>query len=289
MSQTIDDAVHGPTRDAPRERHAEPAAPTAPATMLRALVRHPLGLIGLIGTLAVLIVGLAAPWIAPHEPFDLVAPPLSPPSRAHPMGSDALGHDLRSQVLHGARTSLTVAVIVAVCVLVIGLTVGLVAGSRHGWVDDVLMRGAEIVQIVPRFFLALVVAALFGPGVVRIALLLGLTSWPTLARMVRSQTQSLVEQDFVVPRTRWARGASGWSYASCCPTSCPSPSPTSASSSRRRCSWRPASASSGSEIPTRSRGGSSPATPALPAHGVVARRVPRRLHRVDGPLAQPAR
>lgn len=161
------------------------------------LLRQPRGVIGLVGILAVVLVGATAPWLAPHGPFELVAPPLQPPGDAFPLGSDALGRDMVSQVIHGARSSLLIAAIVAPAVLTIGLLVGLIAGSVGGWIDDLLMRSAEVVQIVPRFFLALVVAALFGPGLVRLALLLGLTSWPTLARMVRSQTLSLVEQDFV--------------------------------------------------------------------------------------------
>ena len=106
------------------------------------------------------------------------------------MGSDALGHDLFSQVIHGARSSLLIAAVVSLFVLVIGTTVGLVAGSARSWIDDVLMRSAEVVQIIPRFFLALLVSAMFGAGTMRLALLLGLTSWPTLARIVRAETQS---------------------------------------------------------------------------------------------------
>ena len=143
-------------------------------------------------------IGLAAPWIAPNRPFATVAPPLASPSAAYRMGSDALGHDLFSQVIHGARSSLLIAVVVAIIVFVIGTAVGLVAGSARSWIDDVLMRSTEVVQIVPRFFLALLVSAMFGAGTLRLALLLGFTSWPTLARLVRVETQSLTEQDFVM-------------------------------------------------------------------------------------------
>ena len=173
------------------------AAPPAEATAFRRLARHPTGIVGLLGTAVVLGIGLAAPWLAPNRPFATVAPPLVPPSRAFPMGSDALGHDLFSQVIHGARSSLLIAAVVSVLVLAIGTTVGLVAGSARSWIDDVLMRSAEVVQIIPRFFLALLVSAMFGAGTMRLALLLGLTSWPTLARIVRAETQSLIERDFV--------------------------------------------------------------------------------------------
>ena len=167
------------------------------ASALARLVRHPTGLVGLIGTVLIASIGVAAPWLAPNRPFATVAPPLASPSKAFPMGSDALGHDLFSQVIHGARSSLLIATVVSLFVLVIGTTVGLVAGSARSWIDDVLMRSSEVVQIIPRFFLALLVSAMFGAGTMRLALLLGLTSWPTLARIVRAETQSLIERDFV--------------------------------------------------------------------------------------------
>ena len=165
---------------------------------LNRLVRQPTGAVGLVGTLLIVGVGLGAPWIAPNQPFAIVAPPLDPPTAAFRMGSDALGHDLFSQVIYGARSSLLVAGIVAGIVLVIGATVGLVAGSARSWIDDALMRSSEVVQIIPRFFLALVVSAIFGAGLVRLALVLGFTSWPTLARIVRAETQSIVQRDFVL-------------------------------------------------------------------------------------------
>lgn len=161
------------------------------------LVRHRTGLVGLIGTLTVVAVGVAAPVLAPNRPFALVAPPLAAPSRAFWMGSDALGHDLLSQVIHGARSSLFIAAVVSTLVLVIGVAVGLVAGSARAWLDDLLMRFTEVVQILPRFFLALLMSAMFGAGTTRLALLLGLTSWPTLARIVRAETQTLTGRDFV--------------------------------------------------------------------------------------------
>ena len=177
-----------------------PGAPldTSGRGALARLVRQPTGAVGLIGTLLIVGIGLGAPWIAPNQPFANVAPPLDPPTAAFRMGSDALGHDLFSQVIYGARSSLLVAGIVAGIVLVIGATVGLVAGSARGWIDDALMRSSEVVQIIPRFFLALVVSAIFGAGLVRLALVLGFTSWPTLARIVRAETQSIVQRDFVL-------------------------------------------------------------------------------------------
>ena len=147
--------------------------------------------------LGLLAVAVLADVIAPGDPFASVAPPLSPPSRAHWLGSDDLGRDLLSGVVHGARTSVVVTLTVTVIAALIGIAVGALAGSGGAGVDDWLMRATEAVQVVPRFFLAVVVIALFGPGLDRVVLVLGLSSWPATARVVRAQTLSLVRREFV--------------------------------------------------------------------------------------------
>ena len=184
--------------DAPDVRSETFDTPLTERGVLTRIIGSPMGFVGFAGCVTVALVGLAAPILAPHKPFAIVAPPLNPPSARFLMGSDALGHDLFSQVVHGTRSSMLVLVVVAVLVLCIGVAVGLVAGSSTRWLDDSIMRVAEIVQIIPRFFLALVVSSIFGAGLGRLAILLGLTGWPTLARIVRAETQSLVERDFVL-------------------------------------------------------------------------------------------
>lgn len=170
----------------PRRRHV----------LLRA-VRSPSGAVGGLITLVLVVVGVLAPLLAPTDPFAVDGPPLAAPSAAHLMGTDALGRDLLSGVIFGARTSLLVAAGVAVMVVVIGTAVGLVSGYFGGWVDDVLMRGTELFQVLPRFFLALVFIAFFGPGLDRLVLLLGLTSWPLLARVIRAEAFALRTREFV--------------------------------------------------------------------------------------------
>ncbi len=132
--------------------------------MLARTLRTSAGAVGAVLTTVLVTVGVLAPWLAPYDPFAVDGPPLSPPSAAFPMGTDALGRDLLSGVLYGARTYLVVAGSVALIVVVIGAAVGLLSGYLGGWVDDVLMRGTEIFQVLPRFFLALVVIAFFGPA-----------------------------------------------------------------------------------------------------------------------------
>ena len=165
--------------------------------MLRRVLRNPAGILGLVLTLGLAAVALFAAQLAPSDPFRTVAGPLQPPSGHHLMGTDNLGRDVLSGVIYGARTSTQVVLWVVAIAAVIGVVVGAVAGYRSGLVDDVLMRVTDLFQAVPRFFLALLVIALFGAGVDNLILVLGFTSWPLLARVVRADALSLRERDFV--------------------------------------------------------------------------------------------
>ncbi|WP_219415785.1 ABC transporter permease [Pseudonocardia nigra] len=171
-------------------------APAAPGLLTRVL-SSPSGSIGSMLVGLVVLTAAFAPLIAPADPFAITGPSLAPPSAAHPMGTDALGRDLLSGIVHGARTSVLVAGSVGVLVLIIGGTVGTVAGYRGGRVDDLLMRATEFVQVLPVFFLAIVVIALFGPGLDRLVLVLGLASWELLARVVRAEVLALRRREFV--------------------------------------------------------------------------------------------
>lgn len=169
----------------------------SPPSARRRWRRNPAAVVGLVLTAVLVAVALLADHIAPGDPFDLVGPPLQAPSAAFPMGTDDLGRDLFTGVVHGARTSLLIAAGVGALVLVIGTLVGLTAGFHGGLIDDLLMRGTELFQVMPSFFLAIVVIALFGPGLDRLIIVLGLTTWPVLARVVRGQVLSLREREFV--------------------------------------------------------------------------------------------
>src|SRR5919108_5802483 len=171
-------------------------------------LRTPGGVLGFTLTLLFIALALAAHVVAPTDPFASVGSPLTPPSRTHTFGTDDLGRDVFSGIVHGTRTSLTVAFAVIAIASVLGIAVGAVAGYRGGSVDDLLMRGTEAVQIVPRFFLAVIVIALFGPGLDRVVFVLGLTSWPAIARVVRAETLSLVRREFV--DAAHALGAKTW-------------------------------------------------------------------------------
>ena len=155
------------------------------------------GRVGVALTCTLLIVGLLAPVLAPYDPHDVSGPSLSPPSLGYLLGTDALGRDLLSGIVFGARASLIVAAGVGAIVFVIGMMIGTTAGLIGGRTDDLLMRITEFFQVIPRFFLAVLAIAFFGPGLDRIVIVLGITSWATLARTVRSETLVLAEAEFV--------------------------------------------------------------------------------------------
>ncbi|HVM00534.1 MAG TPA: ABC transporter permease [Egibacteraceae bacterium] len=165
--------------------------------LVRRLLRTPGGAAGAALSTTVVAVALLADVLVPESPFRPVGPALQAPSPAHPMGTDDLGRDLLAGIVHGARTSLTVAVLVGLLAVVIGVLVGTLSGYRGGLVDDVLMRVTELFQVLPRFFLAVVVIAAFGASLELLVLVLGLTSWEILARVVRAEVMSLRQREFV--------------------------------------------------------------------------------------------
>ncbi len=148
--------------------------------------------------LLLLLMALGADVIAPYDPFANSDDVLSPPSTAHPFGTDDLGRDIFSAVVHGARASLLVGLLSAFAATVIGVVVGGMAGYVGGLTDDGLMRLTELFQVVPRFFLALVTVALLGSSIWLIVLLLSLTYWPGTARLLRAQVLTLRERDYVL-------------------------------------------------------------------------------------------
>jgi peptide/nickel transport system permease protein len=162
---------------------------------------HRVALALLIGIYAACLV-LAPAGAMPSLP---VYAALQAPSLAHPLGTDDLGRDMVALLLQGGRTSLAVAAAAAALALLLGLGLGLLAGIGPPLVDEALMRLAELVASLPALLLAILVAALFGGSVWHLALLLGLTRWPMVARIVRVETHALLQRDFL--RAAWALGA----------------------------------------------------------------------------------
>lgn len=167
----------------------------------RSILTRPLPLIrwmGLALLIPSIIAALAAPQLAPYNPIANVGKPFQPPSAQYWLGTDDLGRDLLSAVIYGARTSLIVGASVAALTLLVGTAVGLISGFAGGWVDEALMRLTELFQILPRFFLAIAVIALFGSSLLNVVLVLALTSWSGLARIARAEVLSLRERDYIL-------------------------------------------------------------------------------------------
>jgi peptide/nickel transport system permease protein len=160
--------------------------------------RHVPGILGWF--LVALVVGTAvfADLLAPISPWTSVATPFQPPGPAHRLGTDDLGRDLLTSVIHATRTSLLVGLTAAALSTSIGVLLGAVSGYFGGLLDDLIMRFTEFFQVIPRFFLALVAIALFRPGLVTITLVLGLTAWPMTCRLLRAQIFSVREREFVI-------------------------------------------------------------------------------------------
>jgi peptide/nickel transport system permease protein len=135
--------------------------------------------------------------IAPFDPLKTSNETFQSPSSKFLFGTDDLGRDIFSGVIHGAQTSILVGVSVALMSGLIGVFVGAVAGFAGGVWDDFLMRLTELFLIPPQFFLALVIAALFGSSLFNIILILTITGWTTMARLVRAEVLSLKERSFV--------------------------------------------------------------------------------------------
>jgi peptide/nickel transport system permease protein len=155
----------------------------------------------LVALYALVLVVLGTPAVVvllAVQPEELSADVLTAPSRSHPMGTDYLGRDVLGRVLHGVNTSLVVGTSVALLGVSIGIVLGSLAGYYGSWVDHAIMRAADALLIVPTFFLVLSIAFLFGGRLLFVVVLLGITTWPQIARIVRAEVLALREEAFVV-------------------------------------------------------------------------------------------
>lgn len=158
--------------------------------------RSRLGVIGLIIVLSFVIVAVAAPWIAPFDPFYFAGEPLMKPSSTFLFGTDQVGRDIFSRVIYGTRVSLLIGLIASAMTIGLGSAVGLVSGYLGGWVDNGLMRITDLFIILPALPLMLIMASILGKGIMNIIIVITVVGWTSTARMVRSQTMSLKERPF---------------------------------------------------------------------------------------------
>jgi len=163
------------------------------------LKQSPLMLLGGMLVLGVVSLAILAPWIAPYDPTDIdVSVILMPPSWQHWCGTDTLGRDVFSRMLYGARVSLAVGFVAVGISLALGLVIGAIAGFFGGRTDAMLMRTTDMVLCFPTFFLILAVIAFLEPSIWNIMIVIGLTSWMGVARLVRAEFLSLSQRDFVL-------------------------------------------------------------------------------------------
>ncbi|WP_299907297.1 nickel transporter permease [uncultured Paracoccus sp.] len=157
-----------------------------------------LAMFGLVILILLIVMAVFAPWLAPYSPFSQnLADRLQPPSAAHWLGTDHLGRDILSRLIHGSRITLFIVGTVALIAPVIGLFIGTVAGFAGGWVDQVLMRITDIFLAFPKLVLALAFVAALGAGIGNAVLALAITAWPPYARLARAETLTIRNADFI--------------------------------------------------------------------------------------------
>ncbi len=149
-------------------------------------------------TLALIaVVALLAPLIAPHDPWALLGTPLSPPGSEYLLGTDLLGRDLLSGLIHGARVSLLIGLASSACAVVIGVSIGALAGYFGGVADRAAMRFTEFFQVIPSFLFAILLVAIMTPGLRSVVIAIALVTWPPVARLVRAEFMTLRGREFV--------------------------------------------------------------------------------------------
>jgi peptide/nickel transport system permease protein len=167
-------------------------------TIVRRFLRHKLAVAGLVVALLFVLIAILAPLVAPADPaatdFSNV---LQSPSWAHPFGTDELGRDVLSRAIYGARASLEVGLLATLLGFVIAVPLGLAAGYFGGWADPIVSRATDVTLAFPWVIIAVGLAAILGPSLQNAAIALGIFVIPRLVRVVRAETLSLREQEFI--------------------------------------------------------------------------------------------
>ena len=174
---------------------------TTDAPVIEAPSRRPISLqlkVGLVITGSIVLLGLLAPWISPH-PWDTISmrTRFVPPNATYWFGTDEYGRDVLSRLLMGTRLSLTMGVSATLVSLAVGVPMGLAAGYFRGWIDEALMRLADVLMAVPPIMLGLLVLAVTPPALWKTALAVGFVYIPPIARLARSVTLTLANEEFI--------------------------------------------------------------------------------------------
>jgi peptide/nickel transport system permease protein len=171
--------------------------------------RNPLAVIGLLIVVFLVLIALFAPWLSHHLPTEQnLADRLQSPSSTYWLGTDELGRDIYSRVIHGSKITLYIIFLVAVIVVPLGLFVGTTAGYFGGIIDKILMRITDIFMAFPRLILALAFVAVMGPSIENAVIAITITSWPPYARIARAETITIRHSEFILAVQQ--QGASAW-------------------------------------------------------------------------------
>jgi len=155
--------------------------------------------VGLVGFAVITLLALLAPWITPYDPTALgLVEGLQPPSTAHWFGTDQLGRDILTRVLHAARTDLQIGTVGVIIPLIIGAVLGLFAGYYAGWPDAILGRIVDVVTAFPFLVLVLAIVAMLGPGLTNFYIAITLVSWVAYARIVRGEALSARGRGYIL-------------------------------------------------------------------------------------------
>jgi peptide/nickel transport system permease protein len=153
--------------------------------------------VGLALLVLVVLLAAAAPFAFPASPWEMTGPPFQRPLGDYLLGTDMLGREILSGIVHGARVSLMVGVVSTVVAVSLGIALGALAGYFGGAIDDALMRFTEFFQTIPSFVFAIVLVAIFRPSIVSIVAAIAIVSWPPVARLVRGEFLTLRGREFV--------------------------------------------------------------------------------------------
>lgn len=171
--------------------------------VLRELLHRPRAAFGMAVIAVMVFCAVFSPWIMPHDPFeqsfdglDLMGGPL-PPGGEYLLGTDLLGRDLASRLILGTRTSLIIGVVANGIAVVLGAGVGIAAGYFGGWTAAVLMRFTDLMMAFPALLLAIVLAAIFQPSLMIVALVIAMVNWVQMSRVIYTETRSLAEREFI--------------------------------------------------------------------------------------------
>lgn len=167
--------------------------------VLKRILKNKFALLGLIFIFFVFFIAIFSSYIAPYDPYRInVYKVLEPPSIEHPFGTDELGRDVFSRVVYGARVSLEVGFLAMGIAILTGTILGAIAGYYGGWIDTVIMRLVDVMLAFPTLFLILAVVAVLEPSIYIIMVVIGLTGWMDVARLVRAEVLSLKEREFIL-------------------------------------------------------------------------------------------